>query len=57
MKVRATVKFRDRENGLKIRNKGETFEVDEERGQKLLGLGYVEEVSEETQETTVGGKG
>lgn len=46
MKVKATIDFRDRENNLKLRRKGEAFEVKEERAKKLLALGYVETAEE-----------
>lgn len=48
MRVRAVIDFRDRKNGLKLRKKGAVFDVDERRAEKLIGLGYVERVEEDT---------
>lgn len=42
MKVRAVIDFRDRENGLKLRKKGEAFEANERRAKTLLNFGCVE---------------
>lgn len=49
MKVRAVTDFRDRENGLKLRKKGEAFEANERRAKTLLNFGYVE--AEENEKT------
>lgn len=46
MKVKAVIDFRDRENGLKLREKGAVFDVNEKRAEKLLNFGYVETVEE-----------
>lgn len=48
MRVRAIIGFRDRKNGLRLRKKGAVFDVDEERAEKLLSLGYVARVGEIT---------
>lgn len=46
MKVRAVIDFRDRENGLKLREKGAVFDVNGKRAEKLLNFEYVETVEE-----------
>lgn len=46
MKVKATIDFKDREHDLKLRKKGEEFDVSEERAKKLSALGYVEQITE-----------
>lgn len=56
MKVKATINFRDREHNLKLRRKGEEFEVTKKRAEKLLSLGYVEKVTE-TKKTDAAAKG
>lgn len=48
MKVKAVIDFRDRENGLKLREKGAVFDVNEKRAEKLLNFGYVVKVKEST---------
>lgn len=47
MKVKVKQEFRDRANGLKLRKKDESFEVDDKRGKYLISLGLVEEIKEE----------
>ncbi|MCU0079331.1 hypothetical protein [Extibacter muris] len=42
MKVKVLRNFRDRENALRLRKEGDTFEVEEKRARELEGRGFVE---------------
>ena len=46
MKIKVKQDFRDRTNGLKLRKKDESLEVDEKRGKYLISMGLVEEIKE-----------
>lgn len=50
-KVKVIADFRDREADLLLRKRDEVFEVSEERAKKLKGLGLVEDVAEEPEES------
>lgn len=41
MKVKVLKEFKDRENDLKLRKKGTTFDAGKERAEKLEKMGYV----------------
>lgn len=41
MKVKVIRNFRDRENALRLRKEGDTFEVEEKRAKELVARGFV----------------
>lgn len=52
MKVKVITQFYDRENDLKLREKGETIEVEKPRGEFLISNGFAEEIKKEVKEDT-----